>query len=146
MTKEDKIKKVIAAGITNASYDWVILADVPSKVANYVFAHFGYDIKGYKYVLESTSVKHIYGRHGACSNDRIKLIARDFAKLPNILANPDKITKGGLLKQNNLPTLLFKKRIGEKYVYVSLCDIRSGRGSLSVYSFRKRTQKKTTKK
>lgn len=139
MATTTEIKNFVITSLsTKNGNDWIKIDDVPATISSSVKTCLNINIEGYKYVLEAQYVRHIHNRHGAISKDRMKLIAEDYALLPAILKNPDTISRGTDKKISNNKTLIFKKKIGEKNYYLTVCDVRNRHKSLAVNSLLKR--------
>ena len=72
----------------------------------------GYDVRGYSHYLSSDDLRHILNQHGTESekhDNQIPLTADDLTHIPEILDNPQQITKGNPTKREGLPTVRFIK-------------------------------------
>ena len=123
---------------TSCDYKFCIIDENIDEELNELAAKHNIDLKGYKHVIETSGVQHSEKRHGNKSEDRIPLSLQDYLLIPFIIRNRDEVTispsKTGTNKQN---VLLYKKKIGFRYVYVE--EIRDGKNkSLAFKSFRKR--------
>ena len=123
---------------TSCDYKFCIIDENIDEELNELAAKHNIDLKGYKHVIETSGVQHSEKRHGNKSEDRIPLSLQDYLLIPFIIRNRDEVTispsKTGTNKQN---VLLYKKKIGFRYVYVE--EIRDGKNkSLSFKSFRNR--------
>ena len=105
----------------------------------------GIDLTGYKHVIESTGVRHSESRHGNKSNDRTPLTLEDYLLIPYIIKYRDKvIISDKKTKKHKLKTLVYRKTIGNLYVYVE--EIRIGRNkSLAFHTLYKRLIKKASR-
>lgn len=105
----------------------------------------GIDLKGYKHIIETSSGQHAILRHGKESNDRNPLSVEDFLLIPYIIRYRDKVViSDKLTKQRKLKTIIYRKTIGDEYVYVE--EIRDGKNkSLAFHTFYKRAIKKSPK-
>jgi len=105
----------------------------------------GIDLTGYKHIIETSTVQHAENRHGKKSNDRNPLSVEDFLLIPYIIKFRDKvIISDKLTKQRKLKTIIYRKTIGDEYVYVE--EIRDGKNkSLAFHTFYKRAIKKSPK-
>ena len=123
---------------TSCDYKFCIIDENIDDELIELAAQHNIDLKGYKHVIETSGVQHSEKRHGNKSEDRMPLSLQDYLLIPFIIRNRDEVTispsKTGTNKQN---VLLYKKKIGFRYVYVE--EIRDGKNkSLAFKSFRKR--------
>ena len=104
----------------------------------------GIDLTGYKHVIETTGVSHSESRHGNGSNDRTPLTLEDYLLIPYIIKYRDKVTLSNKrTKKHKLKTFVYRKMIGNLYVYVE--EIRIGRNkSLAFHTLYKRIVKKAS--
>ena len=104
----------------------------------------GIDLAGYKHVIETTGVRHSETRHGKKSNDRTPLTLEDYLLIPYIIKYRDKVTfSNKKTKKHKLKTFIYRKTIGNLYVYVE--EIRIGRNkSLAFHTLYKRIVKKAS--
>ena len=128
-------------GDKNLKNDWLNFGNLPQNAIDYVKNKFKIDLTGYKYILEASYVLHSLSRHGDGSNDRSPISAFDFCAIPLIISEFDKIELG-LPKNNNLKTLLFKKKIDNQWYYVSATEVRTGKKSLAFNTLYKRKTRK----
>jgi hypothetical protein len=104
----------------------------------------GIDLTGYKHVIETSGVRHSESRHGENSEDRTPLSIEDYLLIPYIIKYRDKVEiSSHTTKKHGLKTILYRKTIGNQYVYVE--EIRIGRNkSLAFVSLYKRPVKKAS--
>ena len=104
----------------------------------------GIDLTGYKHVIETSGVRHSESRHGKKSNDRTPLTLEDYLLIPYIIKYRDKVTfSDKKTKKHKLKTFVYRKTIGDLYVYVE--EIRIGRNkSLAFHTLYKRCVKKAS--
>ena len=104
----------------------------------------GIDLTGYKHVIETSGIRHSESRHGKKSADRTPLSIEDYLLIPFIIKQRDSIELSNhLTKKHRLTTILYRKTIGNQYVYVE--EIRNGRNkSLAFVSLYKRSIKKAS--
>jgi hypothetical protein len=91
----------------------------------------GMDVGGYKTVLDSTKLKHVYKKHGTgneSSKAQRPVTSDDIAKIPDILRAFDTVS---LTKTNRgLDALQFEKVISEEnHIYIA--EVRNGRKELA---------------
>ena len=105
----------------------------------------GFDLTGYKHVIETSGVRHSESRHGKKSNDRTPLTIEDYLLIPYIIKYRDKVTfSDKKTKKYKLKTFVYRKTIGDLYVYVE--EIRIGRNkSLAFHTLYKRLVKKASR-
>lgn len=106
----------------------------------------GIDLTGYKHVIETSGTRHSESRHGKESADRSPLSIEDYLLIPYIIKHRDSVEiSNQLTKKHGLKTILYRKTIGNQYVYVE--EIRIGRNkSLAFVSLYKRPIKKASHK
>ena len=71
-----------------------------------------------KQIIKPENLLHIYNRHGRypkteIENEQIPITADIAARIPDVLANPDYIKKGGLTKKNNYETVIISKKYAD---------------------------------
>lgn len=106
----------------------------------------GIDLTGYKHVIETSGVRHSESRHGNDSNDRTPLSIEDYLLIPYIIKYRDKVEfSEKKTKKHKLKTFVYRKAIGNLYVYVE--EIRIGKNkSLAFQTLYKRQIKKPPKR
>ena len=104
----------------------------------------GFDLTGYKHVIETSGVRHSESRHGKKSNDRTPLTLEDYLLIPYIIKYRDKVEiSDKKTKLHGLKTIVYRKTVGNLYVYVE--EIRIGRNkSLAFQTLYKRPIKKAS--
>jgi hypothetical protein len=104
----------------------------------------GIDLTGYKHVIETSGARHSESRHGKGSNDRNPLTFEDYLLIPYIIKYRDKVELSDKkTKLHGLKTFVYRKTIGNLYVYVE--EIRIGRKkSLAFQTLYKRRIKKAS--
>lgn len=102
----------------------------------------GIDLTGYKHVIETSGARHSESRHGNRSHDRTPLSIDDYLTIPYIIKYRDKVEiSSHKTKKHGLMTIVYRKTIGNRYVYVE--EIRIGKNkSLAFVSLYKRPIKK----
>ncbi|MGI5953450.1 hypothetical protein [Dysosmobacter sp.] len=100
----------------------VYLGMVPEPTAQKVLMDTGIDISGYSAVIPSGSVRHMFKRHGdpiqEAAVGQIPLTPEIAAKIPEIIAGPDKVTLSPKADVSGRPALLFEKSIADQYITV----------------------------
>ena len=106
----------------------------------------GFDLTGYKHVIETSGVRHSESRHGKKSNDRTPLTIEDYLLIPYIIKYRDKVEiSDKKTKLHGLKTIVYRKTVGNLYVYVE--EIRIGRSkSLAFQTLYKRPIRKASQK
>ena len=106
----------------------------------------GFDLTGYKHVIETSGVRHSESRHGKKSNDRTPLTLEDYLLIPYIIKYRDKVEiSDKKTKLHGLKTIVYRKTVGNLYVYVE--EIRIGRSkSLAFQTLYKRPIRKASQK
>ena len=138
------VEKAIAdskKGNKNLENVWLNFGNVPQNAIDYVNDKFKINLTGYKYVLEASYVVHTLSRHGEGSNDRSPVSAFDFCAIPLIISEFDKVELG-LQKNNNLKTLLFKKKINNQWYCAMATEVRTGKKSVAFNTLYKREARK----
>ena len=106
----------------------------------------GFDLTGYKHVIETSGARHSESRHGKKSNDRTPLTLEDYFLIPYIIKYRDKVEiSDKKTKLHGLKTIVYRKTVGNLYVYVE--EIRIGRSkSLAFQTLYKRPIRKASQK
>lgn len=104
----------------------------------------GIDLTGYKHVIETSGTRHSESRHGNKSNDRTPLTIEDYLLIPYIIKFRDKVEiSDKKTKLHGLKTFVYRKTIGDMYVYVE--EIRIGKNkSLAFQTLYKRPKQKAS--
>ncbi len=89
----------------------------------------GVGISGYSHAVDVSTVRHILKRHGPQGTADHSVTSADFARLPDVVGNPDLITPGGT-KGSGPPRVEYRKRDGGNWLVVE--EVRTGRGRLSL--------------
>lgn len=128
-------------GDKNLENTWLNFGNIPQHTIDYVKNKFNINLTGYKYVLEASYVLHTLSRHGDESNDHCPISVSDFCFIPLIISEFDKI-EAGTTKNNNLKSLLFKKKIGNQWFYTTATEERTRKKSLAFNTLYKRKTRK----
>jgi phage-Barnase-EndoU-ColicinE5/D-RelE like nuclease3 len=96
------------------------------------------DVQGFSHVLENFGLKHGFKHHGNQSIEAPRgqraVKIDDVLRVPEAIANPDKITFDGLSKHSKQPVIGFEKRFGaETLVYKA--EVRKGKRELATQTF-----------
>lgn len=98
----------------------------------------GIDVEGYVHVLDESSVRHMFRRHGdpvvEAKRGQVAITLEDMALLPVIVSQYDSVERGKE-EPGKLPTIVFKKLIGDWYYFVE--EVRSRRRKLAAKTIRK---------
>jgi len=71
----------------------------------------GFDLTGYKHVIETSGVRHSESRHGKKSNDRTPLTLEDYLLIPYIIKYRDKVEiSDKKTKLHGLKTIVYRKQ------------------------------------
>lgn len=91
----------------------------------------GLDVAGYTHTLDESGVRHINNNHGNAETERqrnqIAITEEDFARLPEVVAAPDAISRGEDTEDGK-PTVVFQKKLDGTVYYVQ--EVRAGRKKL----------------
>jgi len=97
----------------------------------------GFDLSGYQHSIDNLAIRHIDSQHGnpAIEEPRgqIAITRDDIAKIPEIVANPDKVT--ALKTHQKRDGVGYTKQVNGETFYVE--EIRTGKKLLSAVSMRK---------
>jgi hypothetical protein len=97
------------------------------------FKQAGLDVAGFVHVVDSATVNHIMKQHGnpekEAARGQIAVTPKDFARLPDVVSNPDKVEPVGKTKRG-LEAVRYTKRINGHIVVVEAA--RTGRHRLAV--------------
>ncbi|MCC6346822.1 MAG: hypothetical protein IT388_06500 [Nitrospirales bacterium] len=98
----------------------------------------GYDVAGYRHVIDNYSINHILKKHGdetkEATRGQLAVTRDDIFRIPEIIAVPDKVENGGKSNQGNDLILYIKKFNGVTYYFE---EVRTGKGELAALSMRK---------
>ena len=129
---------------TTCDYKFCIVDETIDNELMALAAKHGLDLTGYKHVIETSGARHSEPRHGNKSFDRTPLSIEDYLMIPYIIKHHDKVEiSNHRTKKHGLKTIIYRKTIGNQYVYVE--EIRIGRNkSLAFVSLYKRPIKKAS--
>lgn len=95
------------------------------------------DVDLFDYALDRNAVLHVRAEHGDAAVERRRgqrgVTQTDYARLPDVLSNPDRIADAGPTWKSGRPAVLISKRIGAEE-YNSVWEIRVGRKMLVLQS------------
>jgi hypothetical protein len=88
-----------------------------------IYTATGFDLSGFHRNLDNFGVRHIFKKHGIESIEikrgQRAVISSDFALIPEVVNNPDKIEYAGKSRFAKADLIKYQKRIGEEtYFYV----------------------------
>lgn len=102
--------------------DRAYLGKVPDSVAHTIRQNTGLDIHGFGVMLNGNDVRHIIKKHGDILSEQargqVAVTADDIARIPEILAAPDRVYLSDETDTKGRKTLVFEKRIGDKYISI----------------------------
>lgn len=111
---------------------FIEIAPVSDEVAQRVKQETGLDVAGFAHSLDESGVRHIFQKHGnakaEAARGQVAVTEEDFARLPDVVAQPDKISRGRDTDDGK-PTVVFEKRMGDTVYYVQ--EVRNRRGKLA---------------
>ncbi len=97
----------------------------------------GFDLSGCNHSVDNFAIRHINNQHGVPASEesrgQLAITRDDIAKIPEIVANPDKVT--ALKTRQNRDGVGYTKRFDGDIFYVE--EIRTGKKLLSAVSMRK---------
>ncbi|RRD43545.1 hypothetical protein EII18_03095, partial [Comamonadaceae bacterium OH3737_COT-264] len=121
-----------ALGRKDGNKAFIEIAPVSDEVAARIKQQAGLDVAGFSHSLDESAIRHIIGHHGNQALERARgqeaVTENDFARLPEVVAAPDKIERGHDTDDGR-PTVVFQKRIGGAVYYVQ--EVRSRRRKLA---------------
>lgn len=135
-TIEDMVTDIRRGKDPNRLY--VDLAPVDETEAAKIKEATGLDVEGYVHSVDGAAIKHVLKVHGdpkEALRGQVPVTPEDFNHIPEIIAEPDEI-EAGELSALKLPTILYRKRIGDVFYYVE--ELRTGRRKLAAKSLYKR--------
>lgn len=102
------------------------LGDVSQKISNTVKRILGIDIAGRKHIISDNDIRHMIKQHGNIelekSKGQIAITLKDIEKIPDIINNYDKITKGtdnrNHLDGKEFQTIRYIKQYSDNISYV----------------------------
>ena len=117
------------------------ISEVSLAEANRLKKNVGFDCKGYKHIIDSYGIRHVFKRHSDKESENqkglIAIVPDDFELIPGILKKPDKIYSGG---KSNLgkEVIVYEKRINGFLIYMA--EIRTRQKELALLTmYKKRT-------
>ncbi len=118
-----------ASDMTVPRKQWqgVIYGHVSKETAKAVKNSTGLNIRNYRHAVEMNGMVHISKRHGLGREEAQALAPitqEDIAKIPEIVANPDAVTRGR--SESGSPTILYSKKFETMVFYVEEMQPRQG--------------------
>lgn len=110
-----KVNDVMSGKIDEAAY-----AKVSPDTAAKIKAATGKDVSGYQHFIDHDALVHIDKQHGVGNEDQeghLPITKDDVAKIPHIVANPDKVENGGM-SQRGVQTVKYTKRFNGTTYFV----------------------------
>lgn len=105
--------------------------------ADEVKALIGREVAGFDFAIDQYAPKHIFNEHGDQKAEALRgqraVTAEDYARLPQLLNDPDRIVEEGLSKVGH-PVVRYEKKIGGE-IFTAALEIRKQRRSLALQSF-----------
>lgn len=112
----------------SGAYSFVIIKEnVDYKIRQMLMDHIGINIGGYKHILDSSSIKHVYNKH---LYDSVPITLDDFWKIPDIIRNADAIMYAGQNRKGLDVIKYLKKYNNAQIAYLE--EIRNGRHQLAM--------------
>ena len=123
--QQENIKKELHKRIQNAlisknSQGRTYLGDVSNKIADKVKSLFGFDVSDKRHVLADNDIRHMIKEHGnpilEKQKGQIAITTKDIEKIPDILANYNRIVQGNDNKEGK--TIRYIKKYSDNVSYV----------------------------
>ena len=147
-TFKDAVSFVKNALINKQNTDRAYLGRVPDPVAQKIHEDTGLDLKGFGVMMNGDEVRHIKKNHGDAATERsrrqIAKTPNDNARIPEILASPDRIYTSEEMDGKGRTAIIFEKQMGDYYITIQ--GISDGKQLLqtdTLYKRRTRTTRDT---
>ena len=147
-TFKDAVSFVKNALINKQNTDRAYLGRVPDPVAQKIHEDTGLDLKGFGVMMNGDDVRHIMKNHGDAATERsrgqIAITPNDIARIPEILASPDRIYTSEEMDGKGRTAIIFEKQMGDYYITIQ--GISDGKQLLqtdTLYKRRTRTTRDT---
>ena len=147
-TFKDAVSFVKNALINKQNTDRAYLGRVPDPVAQKIHEDTGLDLKGFGVMMNGDDVSHIMKNHGDAATERsrgqIAITPNDIARIPEILASPDRIYTSEEMDGKGRTAIIFEKQMGDYYITIQ--GISDGKQLLqtdTLYKRRTRTTRDT---
>ena len=123
--QQENIKKELHKRIQNAlisknSQGRTYLGDVSNKIADKVKSLFGFDVSDKRHVLADNDIRHMIKEHGnpilEKQKGQIAITTKDIEKIPDILANYNRIVQGNDNREGK--TIRYIKKYSDNISYV----------------------------
>lgn len=76
----------------------------------------GVELGGFRHVMQGDDVRHVLERHAAAAPDEVPVTPADLAKVPEIVANPDRVI--ATETRQGVKALQFTKRMGDTHIVI----------------------------
>ncbi len=134
-----EIGRVVSAACEGGhSNAWALTGKVATWLASLARGE-GLELEGYSHTIDASAVKHVLARHAdptvEMSRGQLPIAPEDMMRLPEILADPDKVAFG-LRSVDGLSMIAFARRMSDGSTIV-LQEVRTGRRRLALKSVRK---------
>jgi hypothetical protein len=127
------IDDVVKDGQTPDKKSFHNYGTVKPDIANQIKKDGGPDIEGYEHRIEADTVRKVLADHGG---DHLPVQKEDFAKLPEIVNSPDKVSVSGQKTKGGLQAVQYEKRFNGTTIVVE--EVRTGHGKLALKTMYKR--------
>ncbi|MEQ1554090.1 MAG: hypothetical protein ABL929_07925 [Ferruginibacter sp.] len=133
MTKKEIIKKLVLFSIKDKTVQNKIvgLGIVSDTQAVMLKAKTGFNLAGYKRVIDKYAIKHTLKKHGNEKQEKLRgqiaVTEKDFENIPEIVQSQNVIFSGK--NRQGKDCLLYEAKIGNTYYYVE--EIRTGKKAIS---------------
>ena len=137
---QEKIQRLLNADKdTSKGVQRETIGKVTEQQAKVIQDALGIDVSGYKHTIDKSEIGHIFNNHGDIKQEenrgQIAVNNDDFARIPEILANPDKIEYSDK-NDKGLETITYTKAFnGTTYI---IEEIRTGKKELALNTMYKR--------
>lgn len=102
--------------------DRAYLGKVPDSVARTIRQNTGLDIRGFGVMMNGNDIRHMIKNHGDILTEQargqVAVTADDIARIPEILAAPDRVYLSDETDTKGRKTLIFEKQIGDQYISI----------------------------
>ena len=145
-TFQDAVSFVRNALSNRQSMDRAYLGKVPEATARRVQADTGIDIQGFGVMMNGNDIRHIMREHGDLMTEQargqIAITPDDIARIPEVLASPDRIYLSEDTDGKGRRALVFEKQIGDDYITIQ--GVSNGKQVLQTDTLYKRKRRTRT--
>lgn len=121
-TFQDAVDFVRRALSDKTNVDRAYLGKVPASTAQMVLQETGVNIDGLGVMMNGVDVRHIIKEHGdpltEQARGQIHAMPEDIARIPEIIAKPDKVSLSPEMDSKGRQALVFEKSFGDKYITI----------------------------